>query len=289
MSEVFTFINRRNDCWGNSLLQLMYNVRAFRDVLYAFRDDAFLGTIYDTYKKAIECSKFTMQHEKYAGPSGQICDIMKARATANAQYDPKETFINTLVPYICNKDKDFLRQFLYPIMQNFYCAVCGTITDMQLEIDSLIQTEFPMITLLQHVPSLNLKYGITSCEAPRFCPDCKKKTEHNSVYEHVNLFPPYIMYSYMVMDNSGAINNINKSIPRTLLHDSVTNIKYELAGCILHYGEDSNSGHFIAYCKRWQDGNKPQWYEFNDDKYRLADPPLCSKKVWMALYERVNV
>ena len=37
--------------------------------------------------------------------------------------------------------------------------------------------------------------------------------------------------------------------------------KYELIGVVMHYGESSMSGHFIAYCKSKLDNN---WYKYND-------------------------
>ena len=39
--------------------------------------------------------------------------------------------------------------------------------------------------------------------------------------------------------------------------------KYELIGVICHFGESGMGGHFIAFCKRFNNYGY-QWYKFND-------------------------
>ena len=39
------------------------------------------------------------------------------------------------------------------------------------------------------------------------------------------------------------------------------NVKYKLIGVVTHFGPSSESGHFIAFCKSFVDGN---WYKYND-------------------------
>ena len=42
-----------------------------------------------------------------------------------------------------------------------------------------------------------------------------------------------------------------------------TNVNYRLIGVVTHFGPSGESGHFIAFCKSFVDGN---WYRYNDAK-----------------------
>lgn len=42
---------------------------------------------------------------------------------------------------------------------------------------------------------------------------------------------------------------------------------YELIGMVTHFGPSSMSGHFIAFCKSFVDG---QWYKYNDSLVNLS-------------------
>ena len=46
-----------------------------------------------------------------------------------------------------------------------------------------------------------------------------------------------------------------------------TNVKYKLIGVVTHFGPSGNSGHFIAFCKSFVDGN---WYKYNDAIVNLS-------------------
>jgi ubiquitin C-terminal hydrolase len=57
---------------------------------------------------------------------------------------------------------------------------------------------------------------------------------------------------------------------------------YELTGVISHFGDNDDSGHFIAYCKNCDDCN---WYKFNDGiitKCSFSD--VCQKGMHYILF-----
>ena len=46
-----------------------------------------------------------------------------------------------------------------------------------------------------------------------------------------------------------------------------TNVNYRLIGVVTHFGPSGESGHFIAFCKSFVDGN---WYRYNDAMVNLS-------------------
>ena len=50
-------------------------------------------------------------------------------------------------------------------------------------------------------------------------------------------------------------------ISNFIFYSKQTNFNYRLIGVVTHFGPSGESGHFIAFCKSFVDGN---WYKYND-------------------------
>ena len=60
---------------------------------------------------------------------------------------------------------------------------------------------------------------------------------------------------------------LNLNISNFVMNNS-SNINYELINIVTHLGESNMSGHFVAYCKSFVNGN---WYLFNDSVVSRID------------------
>jgi len=113
-----------------------------------------------------------------------------------------------------------------------------------------------------------------------YCNKCKRNTDfsmYNKLYKHPEILILILNrgkgLEFVVPFKYPKSINLNKYFNlenNSNYKGNNTNIEYELISVITHLGENSNSGHFIAYCKSPVD---KEWYLYNDSIVSKSDDP----------------
>eukprot|EP00301_Raphidiophrys_heterophryoidea_P019203 c4172_g1_i1.p1 GENE.c4172_g1_i1~~c4172_g1_i1.p1 ORF type:complete len:445 (+),score=42.59 c4172_g1_i1:54-1337(+) len=68
-------------------------------------------------------------------------------------------------------------------------------------------------------------------------------------------------------------------------NEEVISLKYNLSAVIVHDGSDSSRGHYR--CLGQHAGNRPKWYEFNDEHVQsVSETQVQSEQAYILVYER---
>ncbi len=129
-------------------------------------------------------------------------------------------------------------------------------------------------------PIVNLKdcfnHYFKEQEMDMFCSKCNKSVKQLR-YSNLHVFPKVLILS--LDRGKGNIYKVKIDFPESFTYKELIeykkvsgqcpnfpqyeNVKYSLIGVVTHYGESSSSGHFMAYCKHYEN-NADVWYCFND-------------------------
>ena len=72
--------------------------------------------------------------------------------------------------------------------------------------------------------------------------------------------------------------------------EKCTQKEYELIGVSSHIGKSGSSGHYIAYCKDTNKGEKGEWHEFNDSSHRKCQfNEVNSNSPYFLVYRRKDI
>jgi len=135
------------------------------------------------------------------------------------------------------------------------------------------------------------KDEILSGDNQIFCNKCRKMSDsinRTTIYKAPNIlililnrgrgnsFECEIKYSSNEILDLSVYNIISQDSPR----------KYKLFGVISHIGESSDEGHFIAYCKHFDDN----WYMFNDSIAKtVGENELTNGVPYILFYRNINL
>ena len=76
------------------------------------------------------------------------------------------------------------------------------------------------------------------------------------------------IFNYFVIFIISHIHNLRARYRAlSFIYYKDTNVNYRLIGVVTHFGPSGESGHFIAFCKSFVDGN---WYRYNDAIVNLS-------------------
>ena len=135
------------------------------------------------------------------------------------------------------------------------------------------------------------KDEILSGENQIYCNKCRRMSDsinRTTIYKAPNVlililnrgkgnsFECEIKFSSKEILDLSRYNIINQESPK----------KYELFGVISHIGESSDEGHFIAYCKHFDDN----WYMFNDSIAKtVGEDELTNGVPYILFYRNINI
>ena len=92
----------------------------------------------------------------------------------------------------------------------------------------------------------------------------------------VNSFECEIKFSSNEILDLSRYNIINQDSPK----------QYKLFGVICHFGQSNDEGHFIAYCKHFDDN----WYMFNDSiAITVAEDEITNGVPYILFYRNINI
>ena len=134
-----------------------------------------------------------------------------------------------------------------------------------------------------------LKDEILSGENQIYCNKCRKMC--NSINRTTLYKTPNIL---VLILNRGKGNSFdceiefskNLDLSRYNIINKDSPKQYELFGVISHIGESSDEGHFIAYCKHFDDN----WYMFNDSIAKtVGENELTNGVPYILFYRNINI
>ncbi len=310
--------NIGNNCYQNSLLQILKNIPKFVYNFYLMNKNSdkfllslknlFLNTCFsnrssfcpDEFKSLLgkENSKFAgnnqydstifyisllnIIHKKINKPKINLKEALNMSLYKDKKLDEK---FKIWKDNYLSKNKSFIIDYFYIFFTNeIKCDSCGYISH---SFQCCNYLDFPIITKNGKID--NLEECFSNYQKTQLIGECSECNEEK-LYQHYILLelPPILIINLKrVGETKAYFNDID--IPYKLEMDKLkiyknNNSIYELRGFIKHSGNE-NSGHNYAFCKNIFDD---LWYEYNDSYCSPIKGNPNLDKIFLLCYAKVG-
>ena len=312
-------INNGNNCYINSVLQILKNIPKFTYSLSSLKniEDKFLSSLKELLINLCKSDSSSISLKEFKTYLG----FENKQFEGNNQYDSTIFYIsllNIINKKLNNKNKSKIKRldmnqyknktyeeqfkiwkehyllknttFSYDLFYIFFSneIMCKNCNDSKIIFQSTNYLDFPIVTEKGVVETLEecfLNYQEEK-ELEDECSQChsNKISQRFTLYE----LPPVLVINLKrVGEKSAYFNDIK--IPFQLdMNKLIKKIKnnsiYELRGLIKHSG-DENSGHNFAFCKNMFDD---LWYEYNDSVCTAIEGEPELDKIFFLCYIKVG-
>ncbi|KAL5270779.1 hypothetical protein ACHWQZ_G001449 [Mnemiopsis leidyi] len=291
-------------CYVNSLTQILYHNKIFRNKLYQYRpshDET--GAVIRTLQKVLVDLEYSLH-----GVIDTTALVTSLQLPTTEQQDVVEFgellfgLLNNSIPSLqdtCKGKGSYITR----------CLTCGNVTTRSSDFTDLkLQVQPRNRTLAERIQQLST-VEILEGDNSYHCAQCNmlRRVERCFV---VNQYPKTLQLQLLRFNYNTSTMQRTKDTSFVKFNDILTLFNlagdsghtsktYKLSGIIIHVGETTQSGHYIAIIKR---GDK--WVTFNDDvvleldkldlkQYDLsstrrpgcASGEHCSQSVYMLVYE----
>lgn len=291
-------INTEGTCYMNATLQCLYNIRELTNYLLELKVGK--NTILSEYINVLsglknnttpyDASNFRKKMEKinklfksYKGhdPSDLIIFLFNGLQNELSPYPKIKLWFYETIIY-----NEELREIYDDIGKTkindlFNCITIQTLKCRCKNPTYIYQTQQMIVLNINTDDSLNnfLENFKKPYLSHSTCNICKGQY---LISKDIKIYPKYMIF---------VLNSINKHIKYQVryneyiyLNEDNINIAYSLFGGIIHKGSNSNSGHFVSYCRNIQNNN---YYYFNDSSVQLTDfERVKNESPYILFYQR---
>lgn len=281
-------VNLGNTCYINAVIQALYSVDSFRNlILRAPHDKMLTSELSDLFKSMKNSSSpvspanfkctFSLHQAKFSGLGQQDAQeflrylINGVHEEFNQAARRPRRSVPPRAPKTADEAWGQYRDIvddspLVDIVVGQMCStiVCGVCQNKSLCWDPFWDLSLPLVRgrhsckLSDVVQDFIAKETLDSDERP-ICSNCKQATRSTKQIKVCRLPKLVILHLKKFTNDGYKLTSPEVKIDSTLTFND--NATYTLTACISHHGHSSSSGHYTSHCKY-----SSRWFHFNDDR-----------------------
>lgn len=280
-------VNLGNTCYMNAVIQSLYSVDSFRNlILRASHDRTLTAELSDLFKSMKNSSNpvspanfkyaFSRYQSKFSGLGQQDAQefLRYLINGVHEEYNQASRRPRRSIPPKAPKTADEAWQQYRDIVddsplvdlvvgQMSSTIVCSICQNKSYCWDPFWDLSLPLVRgrhsckLSEVVQDFTTKETLDSDERP-ICSNCKKATKSTKQIDLHRLPQLMILHLKKFTNDGYKMTRPEIKIDKTLTFNNAT---YALTACISHHGHSSSSGHYTSHCKY-----SSRWFHFNDDR-----------------------
>lgn len=285
--KVYRFVNppRENLCFSNAVVTVLLNIRSIQELLNENLPTLEQNPVYRVLRKLSKVqNNETSSTRPLRRRVQQQCILNNQNARNfdnNDQFDAAE-FLGSLLEHMLIDHPDIVYDLFGQNKETIFCRNPQCNTDDHLPPNLINIVSLPFVGPTLHIC---LDEYLTEREIVRDCPHCDSQSASQITSFAVNpetIIFQILRYSYSEQIKGPIKNSDRIDIP---IEMNLPGAAYMIVGCIFHYGQTCNSGHYTAavYCKE-----RKSFCLCNDEtnhEIRSFDEEL-ERTVYLIVYER---
>ena len=291
LSEYVGITNNGNECFFNSVLQLMYQLKDFNNELRNFGNFNIASTyvsFLDEYNRAISNNTKSIeakdikyqvfnkdkrrnhktQEDAYEYLGYLLNDILKSIYSIEGIHPPKDNITNLI-----NIEYNYIDQSL----------ICDTKKNNSTDTFQMLILPINDFIYENGITFNSYLELLSSEEINKLCETCN--SNHDFLRQIKYVFNKYVLIIMKIYDHSN--NKIIVNLDKLMTEQITLNDKqYNLIGFIVHIGNNPRSGHYMSYTKKHD-----KWIKYDDNITTVINDIndiKSDESKYIYLYERID-